>query len=140
MNEFEQRLGRQRMKEIPREWREEILANAGQELRGEDRTRAQFWPSSLISRFSAMLWPSPAAWGGLAVVWVLILAIDFSVRDKIPVLAEKSTPPSPEMIVELRQQRRLLAELIGPRDISAADRSKSLAPRPRSECVESLAT
>ena len=54
-------------------------------------------------------------------------------RDPSPVRAEKSSPPSPEVIVELRQQQRLLAELIGPRDTSDADRSKSFAPQPRSE-------
>ena len=37
-------------------------------------------------------------------------------RDKTPVVAEKSAPPSPEVIVELRQQQRLLAELMGPRE------------------------
>ncbi len=54
-------------------------------------------------------------------------------RDKAPVRAEKSPPPSPEVIVELRQQQRMLAELIGPRDTSDADRSKSFVPQPRSE-------
>jgi len=57
-------------------------------------------------------------------------------RDRLPVRAEKSSPPLPEVIVELRQQQRLLAELIGPRDTSDADRSKSFVPQPRSERVE----
>jgi hypothetical protein len=73
-------------------------------------------------------------------VWILILAVDFSLRDKTPVLAEKSSPPSPEVIVELRQQQRMLAELIGPRDIRDADRSKSFVPHPRSEREEFMTT
>ena len=60
-----------------------------------------------------MLWPHPKAWAGLAAVWILIFAVDFSVRDKSPVMAEKAAPPSPEVIVELKQQQRMLAELIG---------------------------
>jgi hypothetical protein len=69
-------------------------------------------------------------------VWVLILTVDFSLRDKTPVMAEKTAPPSPEVIVELRQQQRMLAELIGPRDTRDADRSKPFVPQPRSERVE----
>ncbi len=34
-------------------------------------------------------------------------------RDTTPVVAEKSAPPSPEVIVELKQQQRLFAELVG---------------------------
>ena len=34
-------------------------------------------------------------------------------RDTSPRVAEKSTPPSPEVIVELKQQQRLFAELVG---------------------------
>jgi hypothetical protein len=70
----------------------------------------------------------------------LILAVDFSVRDRAPVVAEKTAPPSPEVIVELRRQQRLLAELIGPRDTSDADRPKSFVPQPRSERAEILMT
>ena len=86
-----------------------------------------------------MLWPHPQAWAGLAAVWILILAVNFSMRDPSPVRAEKSSPPSPEAIVELRQQQRLLAELIGPRDERDADRSKPLVPQPRSERAEMVA-
>jgi len=65
--------------------------------------------------------------------------VDFSMRDPSPAVAEKTAPSSPEVIVELRQQQRLLAELIGSRDTSSADRFKSLIPRPRSERVEFVA-
>ena len=40
-------------------------------------------------------------------------------RDTTPVVAEKAAPPSPEVIVELRQQQRMLAELIGARQTQA---------------------
>jgi len=65
---------------------------------------------------------------------------EFFAADKTPVMAEKTAPPSPEVIVELRQQRRMLAELIGPRDIRDADRSKSFVPQPPSERAEILMT
>jgi hypothetical protein len=128
---FEQKLQRQPLRQMPGKWREEILV-AATSCHSSRATRHTFF-STLNAQLSTILWPHPRAWAGLAAVWILILAVNFSMRDKSPVLAEKSLPPSPEVIVELRQQQRLLAELIGPRDTSDADRSKSLVPPPRSE-------
>jgi hypothetical protein len=84
-------------------------------------------------------WPHPKAWAGLAAVWILIFAVDFSVRDKSPVVAEKAAPPSPEVIAELRQQQRMLAELIGSSQAREADLPRFL-PQPRSERVEVVMT
>ena len=75
----------------------------------------------------------------LAAVWILIFAMDFLVRDKSPVVAEKAAPPSPEVIVELKQQQRMLAELIGSSEARDAMTPRFL-PSPRSERVEILMT
>jgi len=138
---FEQRLSQQPFRPVPTEWREEILAatRAVRAFRHSSLDTHHSWPSTLVARLSTFFWPSPVAWAGLAAIWILILAVDFSVRDKTSVLAEKFSPPTPEMIAELRQQQRMLAELIGPRDVRDADRSKPIAPRPRSERAEFLA-
>jgi hypothetical protein len=137
---FEQKLQRQPLKEIPAEWRGEILTVAtGRESKVESRGQEGCWRSTLASCLSTLLWPHPRAWAGLAAVWILIFAVNFSMRDPSPVRAQKSSPPSPEVIVELRQQQRLLAELIGPRDTSDTDRSKSFVPPPRSERAEMVA-
>ena len=139
MDDFEQKLQRQPLRQIPGEWREEILREgrraAVPEIRDADTASLPKWSwlSTINHQLSTLLWPHPRAWAGLATVWILILAVNFSMRDKSPALAEKSSPPSPEVIVELRQQQRLLAELIGPRDEHDADRSKSFVPQPRSE-------
>jgi hypothetical protein len=130
--DFEQRLQRQPLRQVPGEWRADIL-DACRVSKVESRGQEQLWPSTLVSRLSALLWPHPKAWAGLAAVWILILAVDFSTRDKTPVVAEKSTPPSPEVVAELKLERRMLAELIGAREPSDADRSKLLMPLPRSE-------
>jgi hypothetical protein len=136
-DDFEQKLQRQPLRQVPAGWRNEILAAAAS---GHALPVARHsFLSSLNSQLSTILWPHPTAWAGLAAAWIFILAVNVSVRDRLPVVAEKSTPPAPEVIVELRQQRRLLAELMGPRDARDADRSKSFVPQPRSERADLIA-
>ena len=134
MDDFEQKLGRQSLRQVPAEWREEILAVASFASRPAPRVS---FLSTFNLQLSTLLWPNPQAWAGLAAVWILIFAVNLSTRDTSSMVAEKNSRPSSEAVVELRQQRLLLAELIGPRDKSDANRSKSLTPQPRSErCFE----
>ena len=88
--QFEQRLSRQPLRQIPGEWRAEILAAAREAQRPGTATRH---PRSLLStinhQLSTLLWPHPKAWAGLAAVWVFIFAVNFSMRDKSPGIAEK---------------------------------------------------
>ena len=136
---FEQRLRRQSLRQIPGEWRAEILAAAeGAKGCRHSSPIARHWLSTLNHQLSTFFWPHPKAWAGLAAVWIFIFALNFSMRDKTALVAEKVLPPSPEVVAELRQQKLLFAELIGSRDAGDADRSKSYVPRPRSERVEVL--
>ena len=141
-SEFEKRLTSQPVKQIPGEWRAEILAAAvdARQRNHASRITHHSWLSTLNSQLSTLLWPHPAAWAGLAAVWMVIFILNFSVRDKPPVVAEKAPPPSPEVLVELRQQHKLYAELIGIAETHDADRQRVLSPKPRSEHVEILAT
>ena len=139
-DDFEQRLHRQPLRQIPAEWREEILREGRRAavLEIGDADTASLPELNWRAKLTNIFWPNPQAWAGLAAVWILIFAVNFSVRDRAPVVVEKSAPPPPEVLVELRQQRRMLAELIGPRDARDADRSKSFVPQPRSERAEIL--
>ena len=80
-----------------------------------------------------LIWPSRRIWAGLAAVWILIFVFNFSQRDPAELLARKSPPQSPEMILTFRQQERLLAELIGPNEPQAVAPAKPFLPQPRSE-------
>jgi hypothetical protein len=136
MDDFEKQIQRQPLRQIPNEWRAEILAAAKPVSRLAPH--ASFL-STLNHQLSTILWPHPAAWAGLATVWIFIFALNFSMRDKTPMVAEKISPPSPEMVAELRQQKLLFAELIGANDLRVADRQKFFLPKPRSERAEILA-
>jgi hypothetical protein len=138
MNEFEQKLQRQPLREIPGKWRAEILGAANSSVRTTPNVVRPGFLSTLNHQLSTLLWPHPKAWAGLATVWVLILTVNFSTRDKTPVVAEKAVPPSPEVVAELRQQKLMFAELIGPVETQVADRQKRFLPRPRSERAEIL--
>jgi hypothetical protein len=138
LKQFERLLEGQPLRQAPAEWRKEILsaADAAQAV----RNRQPLAGRSLLSHFGyqirSLLWPHPVAWGGLAAVWVFILAAHVSMNDKAPPMAEKTSPLSPEAVAELKQQTELLAELMGTSDTSAADRQKPFVPKPRSERVE----
>jgi hypothetical protein len=136
MEQFERRLSRQPLRQVPAEWRSEILSAAKHASRPAPRTS---FLSTFNHQLSTLLWPHPKAWAGLAAVWILIFAVDFSMHDKLPVMAERAAPPSPEVIVELKRQQRMLAELIGAGQASEAELPRFL-PQPRSERVEILMT
>jgi hypothetical protein len=138
MNEFEQKLSRQSLKKIPGEWRAEILTAAESAISPQKRNQGRSNPNPILW-LRELFWPNPKAWAALAAVWIFIFALNFSMRDKSPVLAGKVSPPSPEMVAELRQQKLLLAQLIGSSDAREAEPPKFF-PRPRTERVEVLMT
>lgn len=83
--------------------------------------------------FLELIWPCRRIWAGLAAVWILIFVFNFSQRDPSELMARKTPPPSPEMILTFRQQEKLLAELMGPNEPQAVESSKPFLPQPRSE-------
>ena len=139
-SEFEKKLRRQPVKEIPGDWRAEILsaARAVQSAPHASLVTRHGWLSTLNSQLSTIFWPHPKAWAGLAAVWVCIVALNFSTRDKSLMVAEKISPPSAEVIVELRKQQKLYAELMGVNEPREADRPRDATARPRTQRVEIL--
>jgi hypothetical protein len=134
MNEddFEQRLRRQPMRQVPPAWRDQILSAAdGAKTAGP---AWHFGLSRLNAHLCALLWPSPKAWGGLAVVWLLVFVLNHSPAEKATLSASRKTPrPSLEMLSAWREQESLLAELLLPREPAVAQRPQPALPRPRSE-------
>ena len=134
--DFETKLKRQPMRQIPSRWRVEILSTARNASQVPHVSRFTFrasWLSTLNSQLSTFLWPHPRAWAGLAAVWLAILAINFATRGKADAVATRKPLTSPEVIITWKEQQRLLAELIGPMEVPVANRLKSSPPRPRSE-------
>ena len=138
-DDFERRLQRESMRPIPREWRGEILDAARRACNSQLstlRSKATAEDGSTLnpqptSWWREWLWPCPQAWAGLAAAWVLILALNAATREPVQVATARNTPPAREVLMALKERRRLLAELAGPP--AQVEPQKPLAPRPRSE-------
>src|ERR1035441_3047976 len=138
--DFEKRLQRQPLRQIPGEWREEILSAAREASLPQHAPRttqhvspARSLLSTLHHQLLTLLWPHPTAWAGLAAVWLVILGINLTTRDASTVIAKHASPVSPQVFMAFQEQQRLLVELIGPRETPVAERPKPVVPRPRSE-------
>ena len=125
--DFEKQLQRQPLRKIPAEWRGEILDAA---RRARDHQLSTITPQP-TSWWRELLWPCPQAWAGLAAVWVLILALNSVTREPARAAQSPNTPRAPEVLMALRDHRRLLAELIESQ--TSAEAPKPFVPRPRSE-------
>ena len=138
--DFERRLQRQPLRQVPGEWRQQILSAARQASLPEHAPRASHRAapslsllSTLHHQLSALLWPHPVAWTGLAVVWVLILGINLTTRDASTMIAKHASPASPQIFMAFQEQEQLLSELFGPGETPVAEQPKPRLPRPRSE-------
>ncbi len=139
-DDFEKRLQRQPIRQVPADWRDQMLAAAREAASAQPvpcPTARAHGLSGLLStinhQLSALLWPRPAAWAGLAAVWLVILGLDLATRDAPQGVARRGSRPSPQVFMAFQEQQRLLTELIGPREAPVAEPPKQAPLRPRSE-------
>ncbi len=83
----------------------------------------QFWQESI--------WPWRRVWLGLASVWLVLLALNLASDEGPKMARHKTPPPDPELMAALREQRRLMLELLEPSAPPPASLPK--IPGPRSE-------
>src|ERR1035437_6287113 len=146
-DDFEKQLQRQPLRQMPGEWRDEILSTAQQASSPQPASRITHHASrithplppspSLLStihhQLSTLLWPHPVAWAGLAAVWVAILGINLTTRDASTAVAKHALPVSPQVFLAFQEQERLLTELLGTRETPVDEKPKPAPPRPRIE-------
>ncbi len=96
-------------------------------------------PGFKLTAFPLLLWrelisPSRRTWAGIAVAWVVILAVNFSLRD--PAQPGSTIKVSAPAMMSFQEQQKLLNELLADRSVPMdTDRPKTFSPRPRSERV-----
>ena len=131
-DDFEKRLQRQPLREIPSECREDILRAATLPAHSSFVIRHSL-RSTLTSRLSSILWPQPKAWAGLAAVWVLIFALHLGARDRSPQLAKSSGSSAPELMMGLKDQEKILAELMSNNEPRESEKPRRFPATPHSE-------
>ena len=136
-DDFEKQLQRQPLRQIPSEWRDEILSvarnaeAAGAAATSLDHPRAA--SEMTASWWREWLWPCPEAWAGLAAVWLVILGVNVTAPSPETQMAAKPLVPQHEVSTQLAEQRRELARLLDlTLDSTPAARPGS-PPGPRSE-------
>ena len=140
MDDFEQRLRDQPMRNVPDDWRVEILggARAAASRRPPVCERPSFL-STLNAQLSSLLWPSPKAWAGVAAAWMAIFVFNFLARETSQPLAMHTTPPSRAFVELVKEQRRELLALAGLAVSTDADKPKPRLPGPHSELKDDWA-
>src|SRR5687767_14277976 len=116
-DEFENKLRSQPRREIPTQWRREILSAVSTE------------PGAPVPWWRQLLWPHPAAWASLAAAWVAIIVLN-SAGAPETASPQTASKPSPAMRLAYEERQRLWAELV--LDVSPQTRERPAVDRPRS--------
>jgi hypothetical protein len=134
-DDFEQRLRRRPLRELPPAWRAEILREARRAaVPDQKRDAGMASLTSHLRRFLSTVSLEPSAllrWSALGAVWGGILVLNLAASDPAPAVAARVIPLSPQTLLALREQQKLFAELIGTvNEPAQPDRPK---PRPHSQ-------
>src|SRR5260221_11867412 len=117
--DFEKQLERQPVRTVPADWRAGILQAANAAVPQPSTSNSQ-----PISWWRELFWPCPQAWAGLAAVWVVILAIHFLSAEPAEAVAKTTTPPSPQEMMVLKEQKQMMAKLMETFDQPAGEPPK----------------
>ncbi len=81
---------------------------------GRQSTPAFDLMTAVVRIWQEALWPWRRAWLGMAAIWVAILAFGLAARDTSSTTSASPPRPDPEVLAVLREQKQLLAQLLGP--------------------------
>ena len=107
-------------------------------------TKEQSFPASLVASLLGcsnkiwleLVWPCRRLWSGLATVWIALFLVNVAQRDNLSSVTGKPVLTQSVMMswqVQQRWMNELLADRSGP---VSADRSRNVAPKPRTENCE----
>jgi hypothetical protein len=113
MDEFERFLQQQPPRDVPRDWRREILAAA-------EREPAAAW-------WRQLFWPSPLAWATVGALWLIIAGLNLAARPPRRAGTARRDEPAAAVALALAEKRQLLDELAGP---DAAPVARPAVPGP----------
>jgi hypothetical protein len=130
MDDFEQHLANQSLKNPPNGWRDEILANARRVQVGVTASNdtGQERSTGLFQLLAGWLWPHPGAWASLAAAWMVIFALHNQVQTEIArefeIVGYKGDPAR---VLVASEERRTAVEVFlatGDLQLAVTDRPK----------------
>jgi hypothetical protein len=83
----------------------------------------------------ALFAPRRIAWTGLAAAWVVVFVLHGAARSDDTGVVRHESPPSPQVMATLKEQRELLAELVGVNWKAGLAEPRRFEPKPRSEAI-----
>jgi anti-sigma factor RsiW len=118
--------------------REVVVASSAPRLRSRAHDSDPVGCQGVLEILSARLrsgWQASRwAWGGLAAVWMVILALNFAGRESDTTLVtRREVPSASEMRLALKQRQLLMADLALASEPVPATHPRSIPPSPRSE-------
>ncbi|HVR35828.1 MAG TPA: hypothetical protein VMS21_08255 [Methylomirabilota bacterium] len=98
----------------------------------ESRTSAPVTIRIALAVWWELIQPARRAWTGMACVWLVILVVNMALRESPPDSAHAG-PLTPEAIQVLKEQERMMAELIGEDRRPRVEAVEPTRPEPRGE-------
>ena len=127
--DLEEQMRRQPFRDVPSDWRASIIAAAARSAPLPDGPRSEERGPRTSRRFwQELLWPAPAAWAGLAALWLLIAVFNYGSSVELFRFGRRALEPSLDHVRLWREQRGLFVELL---DLKPPERRDPAPTRPR---------
>ncbi len=103
------------------------------------RVGPQFkWSHVPLKLWQELIWPCRRIWAGLAAIWFVLLLLNLNLDERPAVATNRTSTLTPEVLMALREQRELLAQLLDSTPSAPASPAPPAAHGPRSELRESF--
>jgi hypothetical protein len=135
-DDFEKKLQRQPLRQIPGHWREAILRTTREQASSAGQNPRPMLMGALFIAWRELIQPCRYAWSAMAALWLIFWMVNTHTQlADSPRRMATSSHPASETIRLLAEQRRILVELTGPFDLSPAEPSRRARPKPHSERI-----
>jgi hypothetical protein len=137
-DDFEQRLQHQPLRQVPAQWREEILVAADVNRRSAAAQPIPEHRAALFTGWRLLLARLPIAWAALAALWVVLIGVNMALPGPTVTVAKQNLPSARLSLLAGMDLKRAELELLSDEFSLATEnvqpvKAPAVPPRPRSE-------